>query len=82
MAVKEITKVDQNANFIELRFDNGDFTKLNDVIKKWNFKDYQSFFRFTVSIMLVSEDNFMSIAVDGEPKSIKPSPEFLNNEQI
>lgn len=77
MAVKEITNTINN---LDLRFDNGDLAKLNEVIKKWNFKDYQSFFRFTVSIMLVSENNFLSIAVDGDVKAIKPSSDFIKNE--
>lgn len=53
--------------------DNGDLTKLNEVMKKWNFKDYQSFMRFVVSIMLLNEDNFLSIKVDGVRQNIAPA---------
>jgi len=64
--------------FLDLRFDNGDQQRLEEVIKKWNFKDHQSFFRFIVSIMLVTEDEFLAIGKNGEATPIKPAPDYIN----
>jgi len=73
MAVKST----QQGEKLLLEIDNGDLSKLNDVINKWGFKDYQSFLRFSISIMLVTEEKFLSIKVDHEEKVIKPSADFL-----
>lgn len=78
MAVKEISQNKEINKYLELRFDNGDLTKLDNVIREWNFKDYQSFFRFAISIMLVTEDKFLSILTNGEVTPIKPSSEYIS----
>ncbi len=75
MAVKILTQTNQN---LDLRLDNGDLSKLNDVINKWNFKDYQSFFRFAISILLVTEDKFLAILENGEVNPIKPASDYLS----
>jgi len=66
-----IGKIDKEKLILEI--DNGDLTKLEEVIKKWNFKDYQSFMRFVVSVMLLNEDEFLSIKIDGIRQDIKPA---------
>lgn len=73
MAVKST----QEGEKLILEIDNGDSSKLNEVIEKWGFKDYQSFLRFSISIMLVTEEKFLAIKVDGVEKVIKPSSDFL-----
>ena len=76
MAVKEIHS--ENENILDLRFDNGDVSKLNEVIQRWGFKDYQSFFRFVISIMLVTEDKFLAILQGGEVNPIKPALDYIS----
>ena len=89
MAVKIIQKTEINSAFtllndsmksLSLEIDNGDLAKLNEVMEKWNFKDYQSFLRFVISIMLVTEDKFLSIKVRDEITAIKPSAEYVKGE--
>lgn len=56
-----------------LEIDNGDLTKMKDVLNKWNFKDIQSFWRFSVSILLKTEDNALWIKENQEPIAIAPA---------
>src|SRR6266513_2849713 len=64
-----------------LTLDNGDQEKIDQVISKWRFKDYQSFLRFTVSTMLLNENNFLSITLDGAQQDIKPPAHSLKDEK-
>ena len=72
-----ISKIDDEK--LVLVLDNGDQIKLDEVINKWNFKDYQSFLRFAVSTMLLNEDNFLSIKLDGSLQDIKPPAHSLKD---
>jgi hypothetical protein len=60
-----------------LEIDNGDLTKLEDVIKKWSFKDYQSFFRFAISLLILNEEKSVSIKVDGTQQTFAPASDLL-----
>lgn len=83
MAVKIISNKDgEDAGKLTLEIDNGDLAKLNKVISTWGFRDYQSFLRFAVSIMLITEDKFLAIQADGEKKSIKPAADYLKEQGI
>ena len=44
-----------------LEIDNGDLDKMEEVLKKWNFKDEQSFWRFSLSILIETEDKALWI---------------------
>jgi hypothetical protein len=46
MSVK-IQNNSENKDVLELAIDNGDKEKLDQALKKWQFKDYQSLLRFT-----------------------------------
>ena len=72
-----VTIEKEDPTFLDFKFTNGDFSKLKEVMERWEFKDYQSFFRFAISIMLATEDKFLAILENAEPKTIKPAAEYL-----
>ncbi len=63
----------QTEKEIILKIDNGDLTKMNEVIQKWNFKDIQSFWRFSISILLQTEGKKLWIQENGNPILIAPA---------
>jgi hypothetical protein len=67
-------------NSLSLEIDNGDLQKLDEVINKWKFVDYQSFMRFTVSIMLKTERNILYIDVNNHPQGIIPADHLIKKE--
>jgi hypothetical protein len=60
-------------NRLVLEIDNGDLTKMQEVLKRWNFKDEQSFWRFSVSILLETEDKSLWIKSNGQAIPIAPA---------
>lgn len=73
MAVKD----KKESNKLILEIDNGDLSKLDEVMEKWSFKDYQSFMRFVVSILLLNEEKSVGIKLDGLKQDITPSSDLL-----
>lgn len=74
MAVKIVEEKDKK---LTLEIDNGDKEKLDGVLKKWNFKDHQSFMRFAVSALLLNKGNTLWINDESGKKEIKPSDELI-----
>lgn len=70
-------KSKEESDKLILEIDNGDLSKLKDVMDKWSFKDYQSFMRFAVSIFLLSDDNSISIKADGIRQDFAPVSDLL-----
>jgi hypothetical protein len=64
-------------NKLILDIDNGDLVKLNEVLEKWSFKDYQSLLRFSISLLLLNEENYITIKLDGEKKDLIPSKDLI-----
>ena len=60
-------------NKLILEIDNGDLTKLEEVIRRWNFKDEQSLLRFSVSLLLETEDKELWMKSEGRPIPIAPA---------
>ncbi len=73
MAVKSVSQ----DNKLILEIDNGDLAKLNEVMEKWSFKDYQSLLRFSVSILLLNEAKSFGLKIDGTQQEIIPAKELL-----
>jgi hypothetical protein len=65
---------------LHLIIDNGDLDKLDLVLDKWSFKDYQSLIRFSVSLLLLTEDKSISIKMKGLQKEVQPAADLLNEE--
>lgn len=62
-----------------LEIDNGDRTKLEEVIQKWNFKDEQAFWRFSLSILLETEDKELWIKSNGQLIPIAPAQHSIKS---
>lgn len=64
----------------DLSLDNGDVEKYNEIIRKWKFKDAESLFRFAISILNSTKDNF--IATKNEYDKVVqrvPNPNLIND---
>jgi len=62
---------------ITLEIDNGDLEKLNQCMANWKFKDYQSFLRFAMSQLILTEDKSLWIKSEGKMQQIAPAKEYL-----
>lgn len=78
MAVKEITGNEE----LTLKLDNGDYEKFKEVLDKWKFKDSQSFLRFAISVMLLTERNVLYIDKDGFPEGKVPAEHLIKKEDV
>ncbi len=76
MAIKG-TKVGE---ILTLNIDNGDLKKFDEILRKWKFKDYQSFLRFAASLFILSEDQSVSIKMNGQQTEIQPVADLLVKE--
>ena len=56
-----------------LTLDNGDKTKMEEVLEQWNFKDEQSFLRFSISLLLETEDKTLWMKSEGSPVEVAPA---------
>ncbi len=70
---------DKSEKEITLKIDNGDLTKMEEVLQRWNFKDIQSFWRFSVSVLLETEDKGLWIKSDGKPIPIAPADHSIKS---
>jgi hypothetical protein len=75
MAVIPIRK----ENKLILEIDNGDLTKMEEVLKRWNFKDEQAFLRFTVSLLLETENKALWMQENGNPVPIAPAKHSIKD---
>lgn len=73
MAVKDKEELKK----LILEIDNGDLSKLKDVMEKWHFKDYQSFWRFAISVLFLSEDNSIAIKMEGKEQKLAPADDLI-----
>lgn len=62
---------------LHLIIDNGDLDKLDQALNKWSFKDYQSLIRFSVSLLLITEDKSISIKMKGLQKEVQPVADLI-----
>lgn len=62
---------------LQLTINNGDLEKITQVVSDWNFRDYQSFIRFAVSIMLVTINKSITIQTETGATAVVPNPNLL-----
>ncbi len=72
-----ITIKEESENNLILNIDNGDLVKLKEVLNKLSFKDYQSLIRFSISLLLLNEEDYITIKLDGEKKDMIPSKDLI-----
>lgn len=65
---------------LTLEIDNGDLLKMEEVLRRWNFKDEQSFWRFSISLLLQTEDKALWIKSNGSPIAIAPATHSIKDE--
>jgi hypothetical protein len=73
MAIKDT----KEGEILTLKIDNGDLKKFDEILKKWKFKDYQSFLRFAASLFILNEDHSISIKMNGQLTEIQPVADLL-----
>ena len=73
-------KATEEENKLILEIDNGEFSKIKEVLEKWSFKDYQCLLRFMISLLVVNESKSFRITVKGSPEDIVPAPELIKGE--
>jgi len=76
MAVK--SKREGGKLFLEI--DNGDLTKMDEALQKWDLKDEQAFWRFSVSVLLEAEDKSLWIKSDGDLIPIAPAKHSIKGQ--
>ncbi len=74
-----VTIIAQKDDEITLKIDNGDLKKMEEVLTKWNFKDIQSFWRFSISILLQTEEKKLWIQENGNPILIAPADHSIKD---
>lgn len=75
-------KDEKEGAMLHLHIDNGDLDKLQQAMEKWSFKDYQSLIRFSVSILLLTENKSISIKMNGTQKDIQPASDLLKQDEV
>lgn len=73
MAVIIKNNYPENKEELELKINNCDLKYMEEVLLRWNFKDIQSFWRFSVSILLETEEKELWIKDNGKPIRIAPA---------
>lgn len=75
MAVKSSEDKDK----LILELDNGDRTKFKQIMDKWNFKDEQSLLRFAMSLLILNENDYFGVKIDGRDKDVIPAEDYLKS---
>ena len=73
-----VKSIDENNKKMILELDNGDFTKLQEAMGKWSFKDHQSLLQFMVSLSLQNGRSSFTILLDGAEKDVVPASDLIN----
>ena len=69
---------EEKSDILLLEITNGDRGKMEEILKIWNFKDIQSFWRFSLSILLLTENKGLWIQEHGKSIKIAPDDSLLN----
>lgn len=62
-----------------LTIDNGDLERLNAVVERWHFIDYQGLMRFMCSIMIDTKDTKLYMEGDNGPFRVIPAAKLIKN---
>lgn len=73
-----IIKKDETAEELSVTLNNGDLGALEEIVKKWRFKDKVSALRFALAALTLSKNGDLSIKKpDGSNKLLQPSDDLL-----
>ena len=76
--IGEVQKKMDGKDSIVINVDNGDLKALDDIEKKWNFKDKESLLKFAMAVMLKADNSIVKISIGGEEIEVSPKPDLLN----
>ena len=66
---------------IVLEIDNGDKQKIDLLMTRWGFNDYQSFLRFASSVLIDTQGNFVYLHGESGPVRVSPAAHLLKDKQ-
>ena len=72
-----VTYTKKSGSVAQLEITNGDHDKFGTCMERWAFKDQQSLLRFSLSILLLAEEEEIWIKRDGSLEQIKPADDLL-----
>lgn len=70
---------EQKEEKLILTIDNGDLERLNSVISRWNFIDYQGLIRFMCSIMTDTKENKLYMEGSNGPFPVVPAAKLIKD---
>ncbi|MEI8295357.1 MAG: hypothetical protein WCG04_02395 [Alphaproteobacteria bacterium] len=71
--------IEDKGNCLTIKLDNGDYKVLNEIVKKWKFKDRESVLRYSLALLDVSErGNLFKRDKDGSEIALNPSDQLIN----
>jgi len=71
------TSIGDGFNNITLMLDNGDLHYLEEAMKKWSFKSHKCLIRFAMGLLLLNENKYFTIKVEGTNHDIVPADNYL-----
>lgn len=71
---------EQKEGKLILTLDNGDLERLNAVVSRWNFIDYQGLIRFMCSIMTDTKENKLYMEGSNGPFPVVPAAKLLEKD--
>ena len=71
----KVTRDDKKLTF-EWELESERYENFEKAMKKWNFKDEKSFFRFAISLLAFNEYDFFLIKKDGFLQDVVPACEL------
>ena len=80
MALRKVTKEqvsEEDLKGLLFNLDNGDLTAIQEVVKKWKFKDEESALRFALAVMRQSKDNILFIESEEGKIGLTPKEDLL-----
>lgn len=70
---------EQKEGSLVLTIDNGDLERLNAVVSRWNFIDYQGLIRFMCSIMTDTKENKLYMEGPNGPFPVVPAAKLIKD---
>lgn len=68
---------DSNKGIRQIEISNGDLIALNEIVKRWNFKDIESALRFGVAALSIAKKNALFYENDsGEKIMLEPTDQL------
>lgn len=77
---QQLSMTPTEAGELLLRINNGDLQALEDIKKKWKFKNVEDIIRFAIAILIKAETPKVTVTQGGNPVSFSPAGSLLDND--